>query len=426
MGDIYLDEIVKLLGANRKETTFLLGVSTPQLSHWATGKDLISEPHLATLVNALPLDMESKQREFLRVSLLLWQEKLRRDSGPDRDKSRWNPDTIALANLSFERAIATLSDRRQVVKTEGYTLRDFPRSFSPLAIISGDKREDSGSRITWADVGAVSPSHAEFRWLPSLGLDRSVEIYSDKMFVLETADELKKRFGEKHLLVLGSPASNHLARRCLLARQDRIKGWQPAAPIFRFNLPKFVLKNIEAFISSVEGKKAKELAARQEDPSTSNNMKTWLHYLFTGGILDPTHSNHWLRGFELPPHRDYGLVTLARNPFSDPSGKPYLCIMVAGFHLFGTAHALKMLSTAEKSFERHPYGGVIEIDIASGLPFASRFDESTAAWDDPDGYEPRQVRDGLIRMKTNLYPTLHVTSEEIDECLAFLDLLVAP
>jgi len=422
----YLAEIVKLLGENRKETKETLDVSSGLLSQWATGKELITEPHLARLVNGLPLDSDAKQLEFIRVGLLLWHERVNRDASLAPDKRRWNTDARILANAALERAMSTLSQRGHATRTSGRTLRDFP-SFSPLAVISGDKREDSVSRISCADFGAVSPSHAEFRWLPSLGLDSSVEIYGDKMFVLEDADKLKKRFGEKHLLVLGSPASNHLARRCLLSRQNRVKGWQPAAPLFRFNLPKFVLQNIESFISSVAGMTAKELVAKQDDQSISSNMKAWLHYLFTGGILDPSGGPHWLRGFDLNSQRDYGLVSLARNPFSDPSRKPFMCIMVAGFHLFGTAHSLKILSNADKAFEKHPFGGVIKVDINNGLQFASRFDESTAEWDDPKGYDPVQVRDGLMKLKDDhQYETLHISEDEIDECLEFVDVLLAP
>jgi hypothetical protein len=60
--------------------------------------------------------------------------------------------------------------------------------------------------------------------------------------------------------------------------------------------------------------------------------------------------------------------------------------MVAGFHLFGTAHALKMLENPGKTFAKHPYGGVVKVNINTALPFAKRFDDATPEWDDASGY----------------------------------------
>jgi len=102
-------------------------------------------------------------------------------------------------------------------KTKSRTLQDFPHAFYPMAIVTGDKREDSESRITVGDFGAVSASPAESRWLLRLGLRSDVEIYSDKVFLLQKPEELRERFGEKHLLVIGSPGSNHFARLCPLS-----------------------------------------------------------------------------------------------------------------------------------------------------------------------------------------------------------------
>jgi hypothetical protein len=395
-----LDEVRALLDRTvRKDIKETLDVSTALLSQWSTGKELIPEHHLATLVDSLVERPEMKQQELLRLLLMLWLERVERDATVAEPKRRWLASSAGLAKRTMERAL-TLIEEEPLSKSSGRTLREFPHSFYPLAIICGDKREQSESRISRADFGAVSPSPAEFRWLCSLGLRQDVELYGDKVFVLETYEQLRERFGQKHLLVVGSPGSNHLARRCLLGRPKT--GWLHAAPIFRFNLPQSVLQKIEEFVESLDGLRPRELVGKQAEEQTERAMKNWLRYLFAGGILDPTHTGHWVHGLDLNLARDYGLVTIARNPFSESRDTPYLCVMVAGFHLFGTAHALKMFGNPEKTFSKHPYGGVVKVHIDTTLPFAKRFDDATPEWDDPAGYALEDIIERMNKMKTGL------------------------
>jgi DNA-binding transcriptional regulator YiaG len=418
--------ILKKAKLNRKEIASNLGVSLQLISQWSTGKELIGEPHLARLIELEgPSSREAKEREFLRLLLVLWQERIERENDQDKDKQRWTDSTKDLARRALKPALDLATTRTPNVKSSGRTLCDFPDSFYPLAIVSGDKREDSESRITAADFGAVSASPAEFRWLCELGLQGGAELYGDKVFVLENVEELKARFGKRHLLIVGSPGSNHLARRCQLVPPR--SGWRSTAAIFRFNVAQSTLRKIDEFVESVKELKRKQLVGRRAEESTELVLKNSLHNLFTGGIVDPTARNYWVRGQALRSERDYGLITLARNPLSEP-GDSYLCIVVAGFHLFGTAHALRMLANInqtnpQETFARHPLGGVIKVLINPDVPFAKRFDESTVEWDDKVGYEIDDLRKRLKEMQGDLAHTLNFSSEEIDECLSFLDSL---
>src|SRR5262249_55722445 len=202
---------------SRQELAKDLGVSQALLSQWASGKELITEAHLAKLVDRVTAGAEgTKQAELLRLLLLLAGERtdraLEAEAANDSDRRRWTETSRALMHgalgLGLGLALKTMAGAE---KASGRTLCDFP--FYPLAIVSGEKREQSSSRITAADFGAVSASHAEFRWLAALSLRADVELYGDKVFVLETAEELRERFGKMHLLIVGSPGSNHLARR---------------------------------------------------------------------------------------------------------------------------------------------------------------------------------------------------------------------
>jgi hypothetical protein len=76
---------------------------------------------------------------------------------------------------------------------------------------------------------------------------------------------------------------------------------------------------------------------------------------------------------------------VTRNPYSAESdGDKYVCIWAAGFHMFGTAFALKMLSKPS-NFSSHPYGGVVRVDIDEDLPFGERFDNANPNWDSDGG-----------------------------------------
>jgi transcriptional regulator with XRE-family HTH domain len=195
------------------------------------------------------------------------------------------------------------------------TLASFPDAFYPLAVVSGDKRENSISRINVADFGAVSASPAEARWIFKLGLKRDVEFYTDKVFVLESEVQLKKRFGRKNLLLMGSPGSNQLTRRCHLATPPA--GWRRAVPIFRFNALQQRLSDIEDLLKALSSfVSPQRLVGAQESPEAQRNMKFLLQNLFHGGIIDPTYRDLWLRGTALW-NTDFGLISFARNPFAD-------------------------------------------------------------------------------------------------------------
>ena len=166
-----VQNILQRAKINRQEIAKKLGVTAGMLSQWSSDT-LISEPYLAGLVNeAVDGPSAVKERELLRLLFILWQERFRRGNEPDDKKKRWTDETQELAINSFKPVLA-LSEglKAPIIKSSGRTLCDFPDSFYPLAIISGDKREDSESRITAGDFGAVSASPAEFRWLCELGL----------------------------------------------------------------------------------------------------------------------------------------------------------------------------------------------------------------------------------------------------------------
>lgn len=121
-----------------------------------------------------------------------------------------------------------------------------------------------------------------------------MELNSDKDFVWESVEELKARIAKNHLLIIASPASITLARRCQMVPPR--PGWRSSAAIFRFNLAKDTLTRIDEFAESVRPLMRKEFVGLRVGEGIELALKNSPLYLFTGGIVDPTYKNVWLRG----------------------------------------------------------------------------------------------------------------------------------
>jgi hypothetical protein len=414
-----LSDLLSEHGIKQSALARTLGIAAPTVNEWLKSDG--SKPadvYLVRLVHEM-LALSPDAKAALVAELLVlsqaqrlfddkrWTEWTARDPGANQ---------IAAAALQL---LERVPSRRQTPgrKTSGRTLEDFPESFYPLVIVEGDKREQSESRISAADFGAVTASPAEARWLAQLQLREDVEWLTDKVVILENIAQLRKRFGRRNLLIVGSPASNHLARRLHLGKP--LPGWRRAAPIFRFNIPQDVLMEVEDFLESLAPLNQKQLVGKQADPATERQVKQWIRFMFTGGVFCPTGGDD-LRAIDMRPNRDFGLITLARNPFADSD--EFVSILVSGFHMMATAHAIRLLSEPT-NFEHHPMGGVIRVRLDEQQPFGLRFDGSTAEWDteEKSNYTVAQLEGDLQRLhKLERAPRGHVGLSEFRECLEFL------
>ncbi len=409
------NELRKLIGERPyKQIKDDLGVSTGRISQLLKTTD---EAFIARLIADNGHTPATEKRTKL-TELLLLAELVR----VEQDKSsKWTDSSRKLARDTILGALRELA--KPPCKNKERTLCDFPNSFYPLAVISGDKRENSKSRINEADFGAVSASPAEARWLLKLGLRREVEFYGDKIFMLEDHAQLQKRFGKMNLLVVGSPGSNHFTRRLHLA--DPPRGWlKRGAPIFRFNANQRILREIENYISGLRGKNEDELEKMQLDEATNLRVRLWLQRLFTGGIIDPTVPTDFIRAVNTSHSVDFGLLTFARNPFASAEDQDkYVCIIAAGFHMFGTAFSLKMLAD-KKELEQHPLGGVIRVSIPHNeSDFGIRFDKSESSWDQQTAHSVQSLTNRLKEMHQQKPDDVHITPGEIEDCLELIQRL---
>jgi transcriptional regulator with XRE-family HTH domain len=297
------------------------------------------------------------------------------------------------------------------VRTLGRSFADFPNSFYPLAAVTGDKREDRENKISVGDLGVYAATPGDTRWILNLGLRPDVIKHIDKNFVLLSEAELIKEFAEVNLLVVGSPASNHLARII------------NSSAVFRFNYSPDVENAIDEIITKAGSLSTAQLVGYREQER--NRLVAKMRSLFVGGIFDPTHPDAdyvaaQYAQLAMNMQLDFGVLTFAANPYyvlkCKQEGRAcdhkYVSIMAAGIHHPATAHALRLLGQhcrREGVFDRHPYGGVIRVELDLNVPFSTRTMKASCRWEDMADKERKPADD----QKKLLIDQLKVIGEKL-------------
>ncbi len=300
------------------------------------------------------------------------------------------------------------------------TLRDFPEAFFPLIVVTGDRRETPP--LSRGDVLAYSVSSTDVMHLTALHLvtgevDAEAEaihglLVSDKQFVTDSEDKLRRRFGRYNILVIGSPAVNLLSRsinqgcpfrfsisgdtrRELEEQDDFFEEYvKDEDDVFIYNqcldgifdtdaiLSRFV--GLDPRIETLRTKASRIVPAFKETQICQNisvnprPIRYLMHKLDQPGIYDSLSA--MTRGKSIGPYKDYGLISVMRNPFS--TGGDYQVVYVAGVHGPGTAVGLQMLGRKE-SFADHPFGGVFEVRIDRFAQFYEKLQNSHGRWETP-------------------------------------------
>ena len=358
--------------ATGAELARLLGKSKPYVAQIRTGNRIPTDEDIILLANHFAKD---------RLEELLLSAYYDRIEGRDfKDVTLKEKGAAALKKLLRKSSPGIVCQGER-------TFKDFPGQFSPLAIITGDKRETRGRHIGAGDFGVHATTTADSRWLMSLGLEQDAVHYIDKDFVLLEEDVLIERFAEKNLLVIGSPAVNHLSRRI------------NRSSIFRFNINSEVDEGLESIIRKAKTKSTSkdELALFYQE--SVEDLTKLMRYLFVGGIVDPsypkgdyiTSTYHQIPG---NTDLDFGVLSFAANPFYDmkcraegrPNDHRFVSIFAAGVHHPATAHAIRQLGSfgkEERVFDQHPFGGVFRVALNLEQTFYSdRVGNGTFLWED--------------------------------------------
>ena len=308
-----------------------------------------------------------------------------------------NNDLFREALVHYDHVLESISDQPVRIKLPK-TLEHFPKAFAPLAVVTGDRREFPPK--TAGDIGAFSASPCEDKYLYDIALPKGTRKISDKVFVQLSERQLREKFGQTNLLVIGSPASNHLAR--IINHNS----------IFRFNLDPTAVESLDGIMQDARGKDSFQLRILQEQKL--GFLKFALKRMFFGGLFDPTYEYFFRAGVHSDV-RDYGVISLARNPYSDTAD--FVCVLVGGLHLPGTMLGLNLLSKPER-FKAHPFGGVYQVNM-DNLSWEEKIDKAGVDWDrnavePPD--EAAAIDNGLQTFKHGLTPS----RKELDETRAFL------
>ena len=306
----------QMLRVEREKTSYSqgdiadkLGVKAPTISNFEKGQRLPSLTQLAQISALLNLDMQTliHARTYDEVHL--------------ENTSDWPKDALSQRKELINNLQKCIKNAESVFRAKskeylkGRTLYDFPEAFPNIKIVTGDKREYPPK--TAGDIGANSASPIDDRWIYRLGLPENTEKVSDKEFIISDQTRLEKEYGNSNLLVIGSPASNHLARII-----------NPHA-IFRFNLQKGFKETYEEVLRDLLV--SKEEGSEHRKQEHLKNLKRHMTQFYAFGIIDPIYQDN-IRGFALRADVDFGTITFAANPYYKKDDFQYIAIMVAGFH----------------------------------------------------------------------------------------------
>ncbi|MBX3084980.1 MAG: caspase family protein [Anaerolineae bacterium] len=320
---------------------------------------------------------------------------------PKRTQDLYNSIQIPMKHGTILRDIAFPS----MPKSSGRTLESFPFGFLPISIVVGDRREAKPK--TAGDILALPGSSADLRWILSLGLPKNTEIISDKIFRQGNETYLREHFGQRNLLIIGSPAVNHLAQ---IVNETAFFPFADALKVHEQT------KSIRDDIDKRSHSRS-ELAEFISDANNLDRINFYMNEYQLGGFIDPTFK-FLKRGAKIPNDRDYGTITLCRNPYS-LSGE-YVSILVGGVHLPGTMHALPLLAHAREEFKDKPLGGVFHVELAESL-WEDRVAEGKPFWS-TEAYTVNQMRAALTELKDKP-STLDFPQRIAVVCLSLLDQL---
>ena len=405
--------------------------------------------------------IESGQKlPTLQLVVSLWKNLCDNTEPSDRSLAEWILDWVAdtasradsddipeSVDGALKRARDVLSRRPSAPSGAGRTLLDFPEAFLPLVVVCGDRREvpqrDRG------DLFAYNLATTDLMFFPTLGLGpRDVTVRSDKVFVRMEDNYLTEAFGKVNLLVIGSPAVNHAARRINTSSLFRfnfpprvhtvIEGLRRAKDLndktiaqMLVDVTNFIEKkngwDREAYLSErqklgqpVDQKRLPAVERLVDEVLEQQRPKALMSDLRGHGLLDPV--AYTVHALYTRQDNDFGLISIARNPFArgdDAENDNYVSILVGGIHGPGTAHAVRILG--ERDFADHPCGGVVEVELDLDQSWPGRMENAMVKWQTKP-YDRQQLVANLEKpQEPPGTPLEHLTDEQRKTLLKLID-----
>jgi transcriptional regulator with XRE-family HTH domain len=285
----------------------------------------------------------------------------------ERNKSKPRQSTLERLARSLQCSVSDLTgeaDPKVLPDDESVTfcsLANFPMAFAPAVIVVGDRRERPPKTI--GDLLALDGSVSDLAFLPGLELRGDTEIVSDKIFAQRDEKYLRDRFGSRHIISVGSPATNYLSRK--------VNG----TAVFRFHIEEDKLNQLASSEQTVRRawtqSRRKGLREFLENGVQRRKINEALMTCRGHGYIDPTSEGTYTRGTFLMDNDDWGVVSLAPHPYRDPNDLRRVTVLVAGVHLPATMYGLRLLASRlgkDKPspadwFRHHPCGGIFRVEF---------------------------------------------------------------
>ncbi len=257
-----------------------------------------------------------------------------------------------------------------------------PKKKSLLTIVVGDRRENPPE--TPGDFFAHTSSTRDLTWIFSLGLPQSTILWNDKIIsATQTDNEIPDALKIRHLLIIGSPFCNLMARKV------------NQSTFFRFNINNEVIREIDTEERGFRGLDRNQNELRQKFNDLSNRHDELVMKLRGLGFIDPIRQQENVGAFT-GQDNDYATISFCEHPYS----KNHYAILIAGLHLPGTMAAVKTLAEPE-FFTDRPVGGIIKISIPIGNWY-ERLTRSDVEWFTP-AYTIESLMERFNNKSTDLF-----------------------
>ncbi len=308
---------------------------------------------------------------------------------------------------------------RKISKSTLPTLDCFPDAFTPLTVITGTGLAIPPARIS--DLFRANASLTDLFFLSELRLPKDTRIVSDRFVIDMNPRDRVRHFGNRHLLIIGGPKVNAVARehgrygifRFQLSDDEKLfqdlydelrtehenNDLFPGPACLEMFYEVLNEPNLPAddpmFIRLVrdEGQRTKihekaiELIEKLGE-RTRFKYKDIIETFVPKSLIDPT-SGLLYSAKPAIKEKDLTMITLAPN-FYDRDSEPasyaankyrFVSVIVAGVDRLGTAAGLRTLAQPE-DFKDYPLGGFLEADEGIGPPDFERYSSARCLWTD--------------------------------------------
>lgn len=241
-------------------------------------------------------------------------------------------------------------------------------------VLVGDRRERPVKGL--GDLVGLSIGSTDFMFLPRLSLPSDTTVVRSDKTLLVAGEASLRELMKTNLLIIGSPAVSLAARAVL----------REVGATFMFNIGNEAF-DLESRLYEGVSRPAprdvlEDFVSRQD---VSEQCDDLLATFRKNGFVDPIDFKG-IRGRAIGHYEDYGMVALARNPWSDE----HIACICAGVHGGGTAGAVQLLASPADSFRDRPWGGVFRVSMSDQVPWERRFENLAPHWEThaytPDKY----------------------------------------